>query len=203
MNKLKLPFTFLLILLTIGVSYGQSGVRAGVNLASLRMKTDFFGSSFSITTDDKLGGQFGVYYRTTINEKFSIRPNLVFTTGGGTIKDETSGESNSVSSSYLGLPIDFLYTVPAGSNTLSLVGGPFLGYLLSSSSEQGTGEDEFSSLDYGLHFGLQYHIKSFGIGLSYSWGMANVIPEEVTGDPFFEGFTAQTRAISLYFTYDL
>ncbi len=202
MNRLKLIFTVLFIAMTFGVVNGQVGVRLGANLASLKVKVNFLGSSFAINTDEKLGGHFGVYYKKAINEKFSIRPNLIFTTGGGKFNDETTGESSNLNASYLGLPVDFMYTVPAGSNSFSLVGGPFLGFLLSSSSDESSDEDELSAMDFGLNLGFQFNVKSFGVGLSYGIGLANVIPEEeVTA--FFSGAEANTKVISLYFTYDL
>jgi len=160
MNYLKTTLTIIIIGMALSIANGQVGVRAGVNLASLKVKAEFFGTTFSESTDKKLGGHIGVYYKTAMNEKFSIRTNLLFTTGGGKVTDDFSGESNSVSASYLGVPIDIMYTVPVGENSLSLVGGPFIGYLLSSSSDDGTSdEDEFSSIDYGINVGLQFHVK--------------------------------------------
>jgi len=202
MHRLKVTFTILFIAMSFGILNGQIGVRAGANLASLKIKVNFLGTSLAVTTDEKLGGHIGAYYKKAIDDKFSIRPNLIFTTGGGKIDDDFSGESSSISASYLGLPIDFMYTVPAGSNSLSLVGGPFLGFLLSSSTDDGSDEDEFNAMDFGLNFGLQFHVKSFGIGVSYGIGLANVIPEEDASD-LFAGAEANTKVISLYFTYDL
>ena len=204
MNNLKTLVTIFLIGMAMNVANGQFGVRAGANLASLKVKVDFLGTSLAVETDDKLGGHIGVYYKTAMTESVTIRTNLIYTTGGGKVNDETTGESNSVNASYLGIPIDVMYAVPVGENSLSLMGGPFFGYLLSSSSDEGSSdEDEFSSVDYGLNFGLQFQIKELGIGLTYGLGLANVIPDEVTSTDFFEGASANTRILSLFFTYDL
>ena len=205
MNTSKFTLTFLLIVMTFGISNGQFGVRAGANLASLKIKVDFLGTSLSISTDDKLGGHIGAYYKEKINDKFLIKPSLLFTTGGGKVVDEFSGESSSVSSTYLGVPIDFMYTAPVGDNTLSLGGGPFVGYLLSSSSDDGSDEDQFATLDYGLNISLHFQIKSFGIGFTQGIGLANVIPQEVVSSPLFDdiGASANTRVTSLFITYDL
>ena len=203
MNRIKTTFTLLLIVLTIGVSNAQFGVRAGLNLASLKVKANLFGLPIAVSTDDKVGGHIGAYYKSKLSEKLSIRPNLIFTTGGGKAVDDTTGESNSVSASYLGLPIDFMYTVPAGSNSLSLIGGPYLGYLLSSSSDEGSDEDEFTSTDIGLNFGLQFNVKKLGIGIVYGIGLTNVLPEIDTGTSFFGDASANTRIFSFYVTYDL
>lgn len=206
MNRLKTTLTFLIIIMTLGISNAQFGVRAGVNLASLKIKADFFGASFVINTDTKIGGHIGAFYREEVNEKFSIRPNLIFTTGGGKVEDASTGESNSINISYLGLPIDFMYTLPAGENSFSLMGGPFFGYLLSTSTNEGSVEEGegFTSLDYGINIGVQFQIKSFGIGLTYGLGLANIAPEEEINSQFFEANTsASTKVTSIFFTYDL
>lgn len=204
MNTIKTTLTLLLMVTAIGISHGQFGVRGGLNLASLNIKANVFGLSVSESTDSKVGGQIGAYYKSELSEKVFIRPNLLFTTGGGKIVDEITEESSSVSATYLGLPIDFMYSAPVGSNSLSLIGGPYLGYLLSSStSDGGDNEDQFSSMDYGINFGLQYNVKKLGIGLTYSIGLANVIPEEDLASAFFGDVTASTRIVSFYFTYDL
>lgn len=208
MKTSKLLFTFLIIVMTVGTSMGQFGVRAGANLASLKVKVDFLGTALSITTDDKLGGHIGAFYKSKINEKFTIKPSLIFTTGGGKVVDDFTGESNSISSTYLGIPVDFMYTSHVGDNTLSLGGGPFMGYLLSSSDSANSSSDEaaFSTLDYGLNISFHFQMKQFGIGLTYGIGLANVVPgDDVTTSSIFGdiGTTANTRIVSLFFTYDI
>lgn len=202
-NRLKITLTFLLVVMTIGITKGQFGVRTGLNLASLKIKVNVFGLPVSVSTDDKIGGHFGVYYKSQVSENLTIRPNLLFTTAGGNIEDETTGESEGVSASYLALPVDLMYSVPVGDNSLSLVGGPYLGFLLSSSTDDGSDEDEFASTDYGINLGIQFNVNEIGIGLSYGIGMANVIPEEDVTSSFLGESSANTRVVSIYFTYDL
>ena len=186
-----------------GASYGQFGVRAGGNLASLKIKVDFLGTSLSVNTDDKLGGHIGVYYKEKIGEKFTLRPNLIFTTAGGKATDETTGESSNLNATYLGIPVDFLYSSPVGENSsFALLGGPFVGYLLSSSADEGGEDDAFKSLDYGLNFGVQFQANKIGVGLTYGLGLANIVPE-TEANILFADASASTRIISLFLTYDI
>lgn len=203
MNRLSVLMTGLMMCTMIHMSNGQAGLRAGVNMASLKISVDFFGVPFNVTTDDKFGGHFGAFYKSKISERLTIRPNLLFTTGGGQAEDETTGETSSVSATYLGVPIDLMYSTPVGENTLSFVGGPYIGYLLSSSSDEDSGEDEFASMDYGINFGAEFQVNKVGIGLSYGIGLANVVPSETTELSFFANSSAKTRVVSLYVTYDL
>ena len=201
---LRILFALFLIGMVTNFSYGQAGIRAGLNMASLKIKLDFFGTSLSESTDRKLGGQIGVYYRTEMTEKFSIRTNLLFSSGGGKVEDPSTMESSSVSASYLMVPVDFMYSAPVGKNSLSLLGGPFVGYLLSSTSSEGSSEeDEFRSIDYGINLGFHFQVDAFGVGLTYGLGLANVIPSEAPTSSFFGDVKANSDIFSLYFTYDL
>ena len=196
-------FTLLFITMVFNFANGQAGVRAGVNMASLKIKIGFFGAAVTESSDNTFGGHIGVFYRAKITEKLSIRPNLLFTTGGGKVDDPTTGELVTVNASYLQVPVDLMYSIPVGKNSLSVLGGPFIGYLLSSSSSEGSSEeDEFTSTDYGINMGLHFQIKAIGIGFTYGLGLSNVVPEEVDTSGFFGNVSANSRIFSLYFTYN-
>ena len=203
MNVSKFTFTFLLVIMTYGISSGQYGLRVGANLANLKITNESPLSSFFATSSDKLCGHIGAYYREEINDKFSIRPNLLITAGGSNLTSSFTMGLASVSTIYLGLPLDFMFHIPVGENTLSLVGGPFVGYLLSYSSEVSDEEDEFKNVDYGLNLGLHFQFKSFGIGFSYGIGLANVARESEFPNQLFGETNVNTRAFSLFFTHDL
>ncbi len=203
MNTSKITLVFLFIVMNYSISNGQYGVRVGANLANLNIKNESLVSTFTTDSENIFCGHIGAFYRQELNEKFSIRPNLLITSGGADLNSLFTSGSTKVSAIYLGLPIDFMFHIPIGENTLSLVGGPFTGYLLSSSKESSGVENEFKTLDYGLNLGFHFQIKSFGIGFSYGIGLVNVALEGELGNRLFGNGNAYTRTSSLFLTYEL
>lgn len=181
-------------------AYAQTGlgVRAGLNLANQTFSAD----GFDISPDAKIGFQLGVVYGVAINETISFRPGLLYSTKGSSIKQEFLGEEIETTSSfnYLEIPLDFVYQT----GKILINAGPYIGYALSGSVSDGEEsedidweDDDTKRTDFGLNFGLGYHITpEFSLNLNYGLGLSNLVDGESSED-----FTSKNTNIALFGIY--
>lgn len=144
------------------------GAKAGLNLATL--SGDLEGA------ESKAGIHFGGMAEISINDKFSVQPELLFSTQGANaeVGDDTFNLS------YINLPIMAKYYA---TEALSIEAGPQIGFLVNAELEE-LGEtidiDEGTQgIDFGLNFGLGYKLAS-GINFSarYNVGLSEVFDFE-------------------------
>ncbi|MCP1995632.1 porin family protein [Flavobacterium sp. HSC-61S13] len=180
--------TLTIILLTTGLFHQSTiaqdvytGFKFGLNFANL--KED--GSS----TKGKVGFHGGVFIEAALNEKFSIQPELLYSSQGA--KEEVpknmgynfSGEST-LKLDYINIPIMFKY-YPI--ENLSITAGPQIGFLVKSKFtidspsyqpqaiiDNSKVNDLFNKLDYGVNFGLELNTAGFFFGARYNLGLANI-----------------------------
>jgi hypothetical protein len=103
--------------------------------------------------------------------------------GKGAKSDEVEDET--VNISYLQLPIQLQYR----SNGLFVAAGPYIGYAISAKLKSdgetedleigSTVEDDLGALDYGVNLEVGYEFSQFRAGVSYSLGLANLLPADV------------------------
>jgi hypothetical protein len=163
------------------------GAKAGLNLVTLTGDIE--------DTKTKAGIHFGAMAEISINDKFSVQPELLFSTQGanveysevfatvGGIVSAVGNYEEKENLSYINLPIIAKYYVTEG---LSLEAGPQIGFLVNAEIEEEYNEtieysngdiDTFSdsdsvdvkdfrkTVDFGLNFGLGYKLDS---GLNFS-----------------------------------
>ncbi len=96
------------ILLVVGlsISFGQLGIRAGVNFSNVNIK---FGG-LELSADSKLGFHDGLVYDLNVGNKITFRPGALFSMKGTQAEDITTGETTSTSFDYLEIPLSFVYT---------------------------------------------------------------------------------------------
>ena len=139
----------------------EFGLKAGVNLATI--------SGNVSDLDTRTGLLFGVVGEFDVWLNFSIQPELLYSTQG------FKADGDTVKIDYLNLPIMGKYYVAEG---LSLEFGPQLGLLLSANSEiddEGDVGYQYSSIDFGINFGLGYKLESgLNFGIRYNLGLANM-----------------------------
>ncbi|MDR0230220.1 MAG: PorT family protein [Flavobacteriaceae bacterium] len=157
------------------------GAKAGVNFSNLRNYED---KDFGLSNSMKTGFHIGVLAEIFINEKFSIQPELMYSTQGAKLKLELEAPGASLNVKtitkldYINIPIMAKYYVMEG---LSVQAGPQLGFLTSAKNEfdsfsfSGFGlsisEEEIksemnlgdikkdsNSVDFGLNFGAGYEL---------------------------------------------
>jgi hypothetical protein len=156
------------------------GAKAGLNLST------FTGDPEDV--DMKAGFHVGGMAEIALNEKFSVQPELLFSSQG-TQEDVTffngineQTETIKYNFSYINLPVMAKYYVTEG---LSLEAGPQIGVLVSAKAKaDGETEDadellgDLSTIDFGLNFGLGYKLDS-GLNFSarYNLGLSNISDE--------------------------
>lgn len=169
--------------LSFGISTAQKvdfGVKGGLNVSTLTGDVE--------DLDPKIGFHLGGFAEIKLNEKFSIQPELMFSTQGAKAEyiDDFEGFAVNIEENlkinYIVLPIMAKYYV---SEKFSIQAGPQIGFLISakdeitasfegeSQSEEIDIKDETKSIDFGLNLGFGYNFTDklfadarYNIGLS-------------------------------------
>jgi opacity protein-like surface antigen len=169
--------------LSFSVSTAQKvnfGVKGGLNVSTLTGDVE--------DLDPKIGFHLGGFAEIKLNEKFSIQPELMFSTQGAKAEyiDDFEGFAVNIEENlkinYIVLPIMAKYYV---SEKFSIQAGPQIGFLISakdeitasfegeSQSEEIDIKDETKSIDFGLNLGFGYNFTDklfadarYNIGLS-------------------------------------
>ena len=194
MKKIILSVAAMLTFGFVSAQEVEFGVKGGVNIAN------FTGDE----TDDlesKIGFHIGGFAEIKISEKFSVQPELLFSTQGTKMKEKYSEDgfdydvSAKINTSYINIPIMAKLYVTEG---FSLEAGPQIGFLMSaktkaeatvsaggitqSGSEEVDVKDQFNTVDFGLNFGLGYKFtENLSAGARYNLGLSD-INKEVEGE---------------------
>lgn len=163
------------------------GVKGGLNVANLSGDIE--------DNSSKVGFHVGGFVEIKVSDKFSVQPELLFSTQG--TKLEESGTNYSYESnlnlSYLNIPVMAKYYVAEG---FSLEAGPQIGFLTTAKSDFTATEsgitvsgdedvkDDFESIDFGFNFGAGYDFtENLSAGLRYNLGLSNIAKTD-SGDDF-------------------
>ena len=144
------------------------GVKAGVNFATETASI----SGVSITSDTYTSFHFGAIADIGL-QNFSIQPGVLFS-----VKGSSSTNSSGTSLTYIEVPVNLLYHIPAGPGKVFFGAGPYLGYGISASNgvSFGSTTDKVANPDFGLNLLGGYRLNSgllFSAG--YGLGLANLI----------------------------
>ena len=177
----------------------EFGIKGGINLATIT-------GDDTDDLDGRTSFHVGVVAEIAISDKFSVQPELLYSSQGATSEDSYTEEGFNVKEEvtvkldYINLPIIAKYYVADG---FSIEAGPQIGFLMNSELEidltasgEGISED-FSEtedlkdyvkgIDVGLNFGLGYKMES---GLNFS-ARYNLGLSDGNDDPeFFESDSA-------------
>lgn len=170
------------------------GLKAGVNFANQKASISGISISSSSVTSYHLTG----FVDIGISENFSFQPGLSLQGKGAKsdIKDDDSGANfkSTENISYLEIPLNAVYYLPAGSGKVFLGAGPYAAFGLFGKSKAemsgfpsvsedasfGNGEnDTVTPMDFGLNFMAGYRLDN-GILLNagYGLGLANIMPKD-------------------------
>ncbi len=169
--------------------FAQSfGVRAGVNISNVKIKSQ----GFSVMPTANAGINAGIFVNFPIALNVSIQPELAYSGMG--FKVSSSGIDSTESTGYIVLPL--LVRVKIPTTGLSFFAGPQYGVLISAKDKTG-GEstdvkDAYKTGDFSAIAGLEYSLK-FGLFLSarYQAGLSNVSK----GD--FEDVTEKNSSVTI------
>lgn len=186
MKKLLLSL-FVFAFGIINAQKTQFGIKGGLNISS--QENTFLSGLTSTKSSSLLGFHIGGFFEHKISEKFSIQPELLFSTQGGKLSynedyltlpnpnDPSIREiENKSNLYYFNIPITFKYYVI---DKITLELGPQVGFLVSSKFEYTSTalipEQNYKSLDYGLNFGASYVItNNISFGIRYNMGLNNI-----------------------------
>ena len=151
------------------------GAKAGVNLANIT----------NAEADMKTGFHVGVLAEIFINEKFSVQPELLYSSQGA--KSKVEGIEYKSSLDYINIPIMAKYYVMDG---LSVQAGPQVGFLVKAEDKISGGiasgtrdiKDELQSVDFGINLGAGYELP-MGVFFDarYNLGLSKINKESESG----------------------
>lgn len=181
-----------MLLGTVSLS-AQFGIRGGVNFANV----SYDDAAVEVETKSNLAYQLGVFYDAQLTDNFYLRPAILYSVKGSDLETVGVDEDVEFRTSYIEVPLDFMYKIPAGFNYFGIYAGPYAGFLVDATSNDADVKDFYNSLDFGLNVGLTYEFNmGVGIGLNYGLGLANVNDDEDLTD-----VTVKNNTLTGYLTY--
>ena len=176
-----------LFVLAFGFTYAQKaefGMKGGLNVANQNFDGDGAPSTSSL-----IGFHIGGFVDVKISDKFSIQPELLYSTQGTELNWLNDGVTiNSFKLAYINIPVMAKYYA---SEKFSLEAGPQIGFLTSAKvngTSGGTTVDVdakrfFNSTDFGINFGAGYDFtKKISAGIRYNLGLFNIGSNEFVSD---------------------
>jgi hypothetical protein len=156
----KLLFLTAIALLTVNISISQEdtssdlgirfGAKAGANFATLSKDEGF-------KPDMKTGFHVGGVVNIGISEKFSVQPEVVYSSQG--FKEKSDGVTYTAKLNYINVPIMAEYKIIDG---LTAQAGPQFGINVTAKDDDGNDINDIKTLDIGVGFGAQYELD-FGL----------------------------------------
>lgn len=180
------------------------GLKAGVNYGKMKSSD----SDENKYVDPVIGPHFGIVADIPIDEKFSVQPELLYSSTGYKIsysmeywEAEYNGKLN-----YVSIPIMGKYKLKDG---LYIEAGPYFGYLLSA-KEDGESSDTFKatlysydnedvkeyfkSLDIGLGIGAGYQLENgLYFNARYTLGLIDINNEDMMEYKFYHTSTVHNH----------
>jgi hypothetical protein len=189
----------LMVLVTSIQAQIKFGPKAGLNLSTMTLKN----SGIALDPKTLVGFHIGVLSEIPLEGNFVLQPALLFSSKGS--KYSYYGTDESISPSFIEIPVNAAYKFDLGNMKLVLNAGPYFAYGIggkiksggeSQSIEFGSGDNaDLKAFDYGLGLGAGLEITNFLISLNYEFGLANLIPGAT------EGSEAKSRVFGISVGY--
>lgn len=171
MKKLILS-TIALGALSLG-AYAQTpdlklGAKAGVNFANITDSDGDMITSFHV----------GVLAEIFVNEKFSIQPEVLYSSQGSS--EKLAGSDIKLKLDYINVPIMAKYYLMDG---LNVQAGPQVGFLTTSELEGVDVKDAMQKVDFGINLGAGYELP-MGVFFDarYNMGLTKIAKSENDND---------------------
>ena len=207
MKKLSIFIAIMLFgFSTVNAQEINFGAKAGVNFASIT-------GDDTDDLDGRTSFHIGIVAEIVISDKFSVQPELLYSSQGATSEDSYTEEDinikeeGTVKLDYINLPIMAKFYVGEG---FSLEAGHQIGFLMNSEIEMkltasGAGvsesisvtedlKDHIKGIDFGLNLGVGYKMENgLNFGARYNLGLsdANDDPEFFESDSSFKNSVIQ------------
>lgn len=163
------------------------GIKGGLNYSTITYNGT--GITDANQPDSKPAFHFGGFAEISINDKFSIQPELLLTAVGEKSEEIIGGntEKSSQCLCYLSIPVMAKYYV---TDNISVEAGPHIGFLLMGMQTLSINGNEqelpanndpkegFETLDYGIAFGAGYKLDNgLSFNARYVLGLANTLED--------------------------
>lgn len=176
-----------LLLLAFGFTYAQKaefGMKGGLNVANQN-----FDGDGAPPTSSLIGFHIAGFVDIKISDKFSIQPELLYSTQGTKLNWLSDGVTiNSFKLAYINIPVMAKYYA---TEKFCLEVGPQIGFLTSAKvngTSDGTTVDVdakrfYNSTDFGINIGAGYDLtKKISAGIRYNLGLSNIGSNEFVSD---------------------
>ena len=178
MKKVLLSlYTALLLAVGANAQTGY-GLKAGVNLPKPKIETSLGDVSTSSSTNFYISGYANIFAAPN----FAIQPGLSLQGKGG--KRSLAGVESTTNLMSIEIPVNAVYYIPAGTGSLFLGAGPYVGFNIAGQDKTGdvktdikfgSNADETKVVDYGANLQLGYKLANgFLINAGYGLGLANL-----------------------------
>lgn len=185
---------------TMSGSDARIGIKAGVNLSTLRASGFDGASAINDATKQNVGYNFTVFGDFGVGNNFFIQPGISLQNKGTKLENTTAGVTTEATANIMAIevPVNAVFRIPTGnSGALQLSAGPYIGFnvagkaktKISGGNNSGTTEndlefgnsadDNFASTDFGANFGVGYRMgNGFLLGANYGMGLTNLQPKD-------------------------
>ncbi len=187
MKKVLLTVLFSAALLSnVNAQKVKIGVKGGLNISSLKGNKagEFFDPTQEVISnpDSRIGFHIGAVIDVKITNKFSVQPEVLYSTNGATIQDYST-----IKLDYLSLPISAKYYLIEG---FSIEAGPQFSFLVNDVYDYENKSDldtDAENFDLGINVGLGYELKS-GLFLQsrYTFGASTLSSNPVLRNGNFQ-----------------
>jgi len=185
---------------TMSGSDARIGIKAGVNLSSVKYSGFDGSSALNDAQKQNVGYNFTVFGDFGVGNNFFIQPGVSLQNKGEKYTINSGSNSGSVSKNVMAIevPINAVFRIPTGdAGAVQLSAGPYIGFnvagkqkisgnigstagLTERDLEFGNGtDDDYASTDFGANFGVGYRINNgITLGANYGMGLTNLIPKD-------------------------
>ncbi|SOD15490.1 porin family protein [Pedobacter xixiisoli] len=190
---------------TMSGSDARIGIKAGVNLSTIRARGFDGASAINDATKQNVGYNFTVFGDFGVGNNFFIQPGVSLQNKGTKLQNTTAGVTTEATANIMAVevPVNAVFRIPTGNEgAIQISAGPYIGFnidgkaktKISGGANSGTTEtdlkfgndsgDNFTSTDFGANFGVGYRMgNGFLLGANYGMGLTNVQPKaERSGD---------------------
>jgi hypothetical protein len=189
---------------TMSGSDARIGIKAGVNLSTMRFSDFNEAASLNDATKQNVGYNFTVFGDFGVGNNFFIQPGVSLQNKGTKFEGTFAGITGeqTVNIMTIEVPVNAVLRIPTGeSGAFQLSAGPYIGFNVDGKSKTkitngtstGTTEeslkfgskadDDFSSTDFGANFGVGYRLNNgFMLGANYGLGLTNMFPKNARSD---------------------
>lgn len=194
---------------TMTGSDARIGIKAGVNLSTVRYSGSDYANEVNDHTKSNIGYNFTVYGDFGVGNNFFIQPGITLQNKGTKVEmsETLGGTTTSLTSKIdvmsIDVPVNAVLRIPTGqTGAFQISAGPYIGFNIDGKRKEtvsdgtnsltdkddlsfGSGQnDDVSSMDFGANFGLGYRLNNgFTIGANYGLGLSNLVPKDNrTGD---------------------